>query len=78
MPEKGIGDYRYYLCPYGVIKTEELPPHWGLLYYENDKITKIQAAEMQSSDKRMDIFVMMSIMRREGLLCKTYNYRKNE
>jgi hypothetical protein len=28
----GLGVYRFYLCPEGMIKPAELPPKWGLLY----------------------------------------------
>lgn len=31
-PELGMGDYRYYICPEGMISREELPDQWGLLY----------------------------------------------
>lgn len=31
-PHKGIGNWRYYLCPEGVISPEELPEKWGLIY----------------------------------------------
>lgn len=31
-PEQGMGDWRFYLCPEGVIKIEDLPDGWGLLY----------------------------------------------
>lgn len=31
-PATGMGKWRYYLCPEGVIKVEDLPPKWGLLY----------------------------------------------
>lgn len=31
-PALGVGRYRYYLCPEGLIAPEELPPRWGLLY----------------------------------------------
>lgn len=31
-PEEGVGNYRYYACPEGLIKPEELPPKWGLIY----------------------------------------------
>jgi hypothetical protein len=27
-----MGTHRYYLVPEGLVKPEELPPHWGLLY----------------------------------------------
>lgn len=29
---KGMGMYRFYCCPIGLIKKEELPEKWGLLY----------------------------------------------
>lgn len=31
-PTQGIGDYRYYACPEGLIKPDELPEKWGLIY----------------------------------------------
>lgn len=77
-PDEGLGDFRYYLCPEGLIKENELPPYWGLLYYKDGKIVKVKSAIQQSCDKRAELFVMLSIMRREGLLGKTYNYRKEE
>ena len=30
-PSLGIGKYRYYACPKGLIKIEELPEKWGLI-----------------------------------------------
>lgn len=32
IPDKGMGNYRLYCCPEGMIKKEELPEHWGLIY----------------------------------------------
>lgn len=31
-PERGVGRYRYYACPEGLIAPEELPERWGLIY----------------------------------------------
>lgn len=31
-PEVGMGKKRYYCCPSGLIKQEELPEGWGLIY----------------------------------------------
>jgi hypothetical protein len=28
----GVGVYRYYACPEGLIGVDELPPKWGLIY----------------------------------------------
>lgn len=41
-PECGMGNYRYYCCPKGLIKPTELPENWGLLYvYPSGFIKKI-------------------------------------
>lgn len=34
---KGLGIWRYFLCPEGLIRPEELPPGWGLLYAKGEK-----------------------------------------
>lgn len=40
-PNSGMGDNRYYCCPKGMIKPEELPDRWGLLYiYPDGKVRK--------------------------------------
>ena len=31
-PSKGVGTYRYYACPEGLISVDELPEKWGLIY----------------------------------------------
>lgn len=31
-PESGVGKYRYYACPEGLLKPEDLPEKWGLIY----------------------------------------------
>lgn len=69
------GDFRYYLCPENVIKEEELPENWGLLYYDGKKIRKVKQAVRQTSDKVWDLMILASILRREGITGKTLNYR---
>lgn len=44
-PEKGMGDRRYYCCPKGLIKPEELPTGWGLLYiYPSGLVREIKSS----------------------------------
>lgn len=38
LPENGMGRLRYFLCPPDVIRPEDLPPKWGLLYALNRNI----------------------------------------
>jgi len=40
MPELGIGAYRYYLCPEGVITPDDLPAKWGLVWVSNRGVAK--------------------------------------
>lgn len=43
---RGMGTYRYYCCPTGLISVEELPEKWGLIYVsENGKATCIYDPE---------------------------------
>jgi hypothetical protein len=43
-PGRGMGQRRYYLCPAGIIKIEELPKKWGLLWVEKGRITMMREA----------------------------------
>jgi len=40
-PEKGMGSERFYMCPSGLIKKEELPLGWGLIYVNPDGKAKV-------------------------------------
>lgn len=31
-PHKGMGSFRFYMCPEGVIQPEDLPDKWGLVW----------------------------------------------
>jgi hypothetical protein len=75
---KGIGEFRTYVCPTGIIKKKELPINWGLLYYDEKKgiFTCEQRPEQMVTDYRMELNIAMSIMRREGIKSKVFNYRK--
>ena len=39
-PVDGIGDWRFYMCPIGMIKVEDLPKGWGLLYATHERVYK--------------------------------------
>ena len=40
-PSKGMGDWRFYLCPPEVIKPNDLPDGWGLLWATPKTIKKV-------------------------------------
>lgn len=39
--EGGLGLYRFFICPPGVILESDLPPRWGLLYYRGKMIEEV-------------------------------------
>lgn len=45
-PETGMGKWRYYICPNNLIKIEELPDKWGLIYVSDSGRCKIMAGAM--------------------------------
>lgn len=74
-----IGNYRYYLCPEGIIKPDELPEGWGLLYWNGKKIEKIVAApKFWETDHKYDMFVLCSIIARECGTHRIFNYRNSK
>jgi len=41
----GMGRFRYYMCPEGLIRPDELPDRWGLLYVDSkSRVTPVQGA----------------------------------
>ena len=75
-PQRGLGMYRSYLCPSGMINVEELPDGWGLLYYDNGKIDVVKKPEEQESCHRSEIALISSILRREGIASQIFSYKK--
>lgn len=55
-PEEGMGDWRYYCCQKDLIRKEEVPDGWGLLYvYPNGKVREVKSSYvMPPADERYD------------------------
>ena len=53
-PEEGVGDFRFYLCPKDLIKLEELPDKWGLLYFDGKRVKKIKSPRGNISSQWLD------------------------
>lgn len=73
--EHAIGNYRYYLCPEGIINPTELPDNWGLLYWNGKEIKLIVAASKIQVNNTGELAILCSIMRREGIKPQVFNYR---
>ena len=81
--ELGMGDFRYYLAPVGLINAHELPNRWGLLEYEN-KRNHPQTARFPMRHQEKDLHSEMGLLcnalrrigglREEGISVKIYQF----
>lgn len=61
----GCGYKRFYLCPPGLIKPDELPEYWGLLYCHPDEITlEVDAPINKNRNLSGEMAMMYSLLRR--------------
>ncbi|GGB66138.1 hypothetical protein GCM10011607_28520 [Shewanella inventionis] len=75
-PSLGMGDWRFFICPPGLIKPEELPQGWGLLYAHAKVIKKVHgfppntkwfSAKPFVANKQAECDFMYSALRRIAL-----------
>ena len=57
----GLGCFRYYLCPPDLIKSEEVPDKWGLLYAKPHQIRNIKPPERFDREPRIFIGEMQML-----------------
>jgi len=64
-PEKGMGDFRYYCCPKGLISKDEVPDGWGLLYvYPNGQVRQVKESTMHQHDFGGEFYLLYYYARR--------------
>ena len=68
-PEKGMGSQRFYMCPEGLIKKDELPEGWGLIY--------VNVAGKAKLVVRNGVMVPYEINGRTGERFMVHNHEKN-
>ena len=64
--ERAMGNFRFYCSPYNMIRVEELPPNWGLLYLSKTgkSIKLIKAADYQKANIKEEYKFLLSVVRR--------------
>lgn len=83
--ESGMGTQRYYCCPRGLIKRDELPERWGLLEVADGTIrakVKVKRDWTFKKDSLGEICLLTSVIRRigkdvkqiEGISARVYQY----
>ena len=77
-PEFDLGAMKYYCCPNGIIKPEELPQDIGLLYEIDGKIEVIKAAKhRQDKTPSYEVPFIDSVMRRLKIKPQIFDFRKD-
>lgn len=69
------GNYRYYLTPEGVVGEGDLPEGYGLLVWDGKKISRVKDAARRTVTNGNDLAMLCSILRREGILPRIFDYR---
>ena len=77
-PETGMGGYRYYLAPKGLLSVDEIPPGWGLLEYDG-KTVRVRKIPLRFQNRAHDreMALLVSALRRvpattEGVRVRVY------
>jgi len=64
-PEMGMGLQRYLATPKALVKEEELPNRWGLLWLTEHRVTVVkEASGSEEYNKRAEITMLVSVLRR--------------
>lgn len=72
-PEHGMGDWRFFFCPEGIIQPDDLPAGWGLLHATPKTVLRVHGAPKGNAGwgsapfqghKRYETMLMASALRR--------------
>lgn len=75
-PEFDLGHIKYYCCPEGVIKPEELPSWCGLLYEKNGKIEVVKGAyHREDKEPSYEVPMIASVMRRLEIKPQIFDFK---
>ena len=78
-----LGNYRYFVCPAGIIPVEKVPEGWGLYYYKNGKFYKKKKSGYFRSNLKKENALIVHALRGyasgnvKGIMVNTYKYKEN-
>lgn len=72
-PESGMGDFRFFMCLPGVLRQDDMPDGWGLLWVHEKHVQQVCGANIRKyeaapfvGNKRNELVMCMSALRRAG------------
>lgn len=63
-PERGMGNYRFFLAQKGLLDGDNLPDNWGLLEVVGRSVKVVRPAVYQKCDYRNERLILTSALRR--------------
>lgn len=61
----GMGEYKYYICPKGLIKESDLPENWGLIWVDSNKNIMIKKkSDKHNANLNSERSLLLSLIRR--------------
>lgn len=66
-PESGMGRQRWYMTPVGLVRAEEMPPGWGLVYVDGrgcNVIVEAPHRELEQLEHIQENLILASAIRR--------------
>ncbi len=79
-PEAGVGDFRYFFTPRGLVTRQELPAGWGLIEYDGKRFFTVANSEAHRGCAKHELRILISVLRRigrmkpKGVSIKAYYY----
>ena len=68
LSEQGLGEFRLYVTPQGLLKVEELPAGWGLLEVQpRGGLKMVCRPKKCETDRRSEVALLVSCLRRVKL-----------
>ncbi len=67
-PEMGMGSYRFFMCPEGIVRPEDLPEKWGLVWVNEKGKTRIIAGPIGNIWSHSDFWQERNLSAELGLM----------
>jgi len=62
--EKGMGDFRYFAAPAGILVADDVADGWGLLEIRDNQVRQLKAPEAKPANKTHEVIMLTSAIRR--------------
>ena len=75
--DTGMGDWRYFAAPKGLLSAADIPEGWGLLEVGERRIRETVKPEPKEANKRAECVMLMSTLRRLEISTAVYVVAEN-